>query len=163
MVGRTPEYLGKKIQAAEIKLVALYILAMPFAVLVGAGIAIVTPSVLDTSIANPGPHGFTEVLYAFASAGNNNGSAFAGITANTQLMNTALGIAMLVGRFFLVIPTLAIAGALARKDRVPASVGTFPTDTPLFAGLLLGVIVVVAGLTFFPALALGPVVEQLGT
>ena len=117
---------------------------------------------LNVSIWNPGPHGFTEVLYAFTSAGNNNGSAFAGITANTQFMNTALGIAMLIGRFFLIIPTLAIAGSLARKDKVPASAGTFPTDTPLFAGLLFGVIVVVAGLTFFPALALGPIVEQLG-
>ncbi len=162
MVGRTPEYLGKKIQAAEVKLVVIYILAMPVAVLVGAGIAIVTPTVLHGSILNPGPHGFTEVLYAFTSAGNNNGSAFAGITANTQWMNTALGIAMLIGRYFLIVPTLAIAGALARKDKVPASAGTFPTDTPLFAGLLFGVIVVVAGLTFFPALALGPVVEQLG-
>jgi potassium-transporting ATPase potassium-binding subunit len=162
MVGRTPEYLGKKIQAGEVKLVVLYILAMPVAVLVGTGIAIVTASVLNVSIWNPGPHGFTEVLYAFTSAGNNNGSAFAGITANTQFMNTALGIAMLIGRFFLIIPTLAIAGALARKDKVPASAGTFPTDTPLFAGLLFGVIIVVAGLTFFPAWALGPIVEQLG-
>jgi K+-transporting ATPase ATPase A chain len=162
MVGRTPEYLGKKIQAREVKLVVLYALAMPFAVLVGTGIASVTPTVLDVSIWNPGPHGFSEVLYAFTSAGNNNGSAFAGITANTQWMNSALGIAMLIGRFFLIIPTLAIAGSLARKDRVPASAGTFPTDTPLFGGLLLGVIVIVAGLTFFPALALGPIVEQLG-
>jgi K+-transporting ATPase ATPase A chain len=162
MVGRTPEYLGKKIQASEIKLVVLYTVAMPFAVLVGAGIAIVVPSVLNVSIWNPGPHGFSEVLYAFTSAGNNNGSAFAGFTANTQFMNTALGIAMLIGRFVLIIPTLAIAGSLARKDKVPASAGTFPTDTPLFAGLLFGVIVIVAGLTFFPALALGPIVEQLG-
>jgi K+-transporting ATPase ATPase A chain len=162
MVGRTPEYLGKKIQASEIKLVVLYTVAMPFAVLAGTGIAIVTPSVLDVTIWNPGPHGFSEILYAFTSAGNNNGSAFAGITANTQFMNTALGIAMLIGRFVLIIPTLAIAGSLARKDKVPASAGTFPTDTPLFAGLLLGVIVIVAGLTFFPALALGPIVEQLG-
>jgi K+-transporting ATPase ATPase A chain len=162
MVGRTPEYLGKKIQASEVKLVVLYTVAMPFAVLVGAGIAIVVPSVLHVSIWNPGPHGFSEVLYAFTSAANNNGSAFAGITANTQIMNTALGIAMLIGRFVLIVPTLAIAGSLARKDKVPASAGTFPTDTPLFAGLLLGVIVIVAGLTFFPALALGPVVEQLG-
>jgi potassium-transporting ATPase potassium-binding subunit len=162
MVGRTPEYLGKKIQAGEVKLVVIYILAMPVAVLVGAGIAIVTPTVLNVSILNPGPHGFSEVLYAFTSAGNNNGSAFAGITANTQFMNTALGIAMLIGRYFLIIPTLAIAGALAKKDKVPASAGTFPTDTPLFAGLLFGVILVVAGLTFFPALALGPIVEQLG-
>jgi potassium-transporting ATPase potassium-binding subunit len=162
MVGRTPEYLGKKIQASEVKLVVLYILAMPVAVLVGAGIAIVTPTVLNVSIFNPGPHGFTEVLYAFTSAANNNGSAFAGITANTQWMNTALGLAMLIGRYFLIIPTLALAGALAKKDKVPASAGTFPTDTPLFAGLLFGVIIVVAGLTFFPAIALGPVVEQLG-
>ncbi len=162
MVGRTPEYLGKKIQASEVKLVVLYILAMPVAVLVGAGIAIVTPTVLNVSIFNPGPHGFTEVLYAFTSAGNNNGSAFAGLTANTQWMNTGLGIAMLIGRYFLIIPTLALAGSLAHKDKVPASAGTFPTDTPLFAGLLFGVIVVVAGLTFFPALALGPIVEQLG-
>jgi potassium-transporting ATPase potassium-binding subunit len=162
MVGRTPEYLGKKIQATEVKLVVLYIIAMPLAVLVGAGIAIVTPSVLNVTIWNPGPHGFTEILYAFTSAGNNNGSAFAGITANTQFMNIALGFAMLIGRFLLIIPTLAIAGALARKDRVPPSAGTFPTNTPLFAGLLFGVVVIVAGLTFFPALALGPIVEQLG-
>ena len=162
MVGRTPEYLGKKIQATEVKLVVLYILAMPVAVLIGTAVAIVTPSVLNVSILNPGPHGFSEVLYAFTSAGNNNGSAFAGITANTQFMNVALGIAMLIGRYFLIIPTLALAGALARKDKVPASSGTFPTDTPLFAGLLFGVIAVVAGLTFFPALALGPIVEQLG-
>jgi K+-transporting ATPase ATPase A chain len=140
----------------------LYTLAMPFAVLVGAGIAIVTPTVLNTSIFNPGPHGFTEVLYAFTSAGNNNGSAFAGITANTQWMNTALALAMLIGRYFLIIPTLALAGSLAKKDKVPVSAGTFRTDTPLFAGLLFGVIIVVAGLTFFPALALGPIVEQLG-
>jgi K+-transporting ATPase ATPase A chain len=162
MVGRTPEYLGKKIQAREIKLVVLYILVMPAIVLVGAGIAIVTPTVLNTSILNPGPHGFSEVLYAFTSAGNNNGSAFAGITANTQWMNTALGLAMLFGRFFLIVPTLAIAGSLAKKDKVPPSAGTFPTNTPLFAGLLLGVTIIVAGLTFFPALALGPIVEQLG-
>lgn len=162
MVGRTPEYLGKKIQAREMKLVVLYILVMPAIVLVGAGVAIVTPSVLSTSIWNPGPHGFSEVLYAFTSAGNNNGSAFAGITANTQWMNTALGLAMLFGRFFLIVPTLAIAGSLAKKDKVPPSAGTFPTNTPLFAGLLLGVTIIVAGLTFFPALALGPIVEQLG-
>jgi potassium-transporting ATPase potassium-binding subunit len=162
MVGRTPEYLGKKIQASEVKLVVLYILAMPFAVLVGAAIAIVVPTVLDQSITNPGPHGLSQVLYAFASAGNNNGSAFAGLNANTQWMNTALGIAMLIGRFLLIIPTLAIAGALARKDKVPSSAGTFPTNTPLFAGLLFGVTAIIAGLTFFPALALGPIVEQLG-
>jgi len=162
MVGRTPEYLGKKIQAKEIKLVVAYTLVMPAIVLIGAGIAMATPTVRDVSILNPGPHGFTEVLYAFTSAANNNGSAFAGLNANTSWMNTALGLAMLCGRFLLIIPTLALAGSLARKDKVPASVGTFPTNTPLFAGLLLGVTVVVAGLTFFPALALGPIVEQLG-
>jgi K+-transporting ATPase ATPase A chain len=162
MVGRTPEYLGKKIHAPEVKLVVVYTLAMPVIVLVGAGIAIVVPTVLNGSIGNPGPHGFTEVLYAFTSAGNNNGSAFAGINANTQWMNTALGLAMLCGRFFLIIPTLALAGSLARKDKVPASAGTFPTGTPLFAALLFGMTIVVAGLTFFPALALGPIVEQLG-
>ena len=162
MVGRTPEYLGKKIVAADVKLVVLYTLAMPVAVLIGAGIAIVTPTVLNVSIWNPGPHGFTEVLYAFTSAGNNNGSAFAGITANTQWMNTALGIAILIGRFFLIVPILAIAGRAVRKDVVAPSAGTFPTDTPLFGILLLGVTVILAGLTFFPALALGPIVEQLG-
>ena len=135
---------------------------MPVAVLVGAGIAIVTPTVLNVSIWNPGPHGFTEVLYAFTSAGNNNGSAFAGITANTQWMNTALGLVILVGRFFLIIPILAIAGRAVRKESVAPSAGTFPTDTPLFGVLLFGVTIILAGLTFFPALALGPIVEQLG-
>jgi K+-transporting ATPase ATPase A chain len=130
-------------------------------VLVGAGIAIVTPSVLGITIWNPGPHGFTEILYAFTSAGNNNGSAFAGITANTGFMSNALAIVMLFGRFFLIIPTLAIAGALVRKRHVPATVGTFPTDTPLFVVLVLGVAVVVAALAFLPALALGPIVEAL--
>jgi K+-transporting ATPase ATPase A chain len=162
MVGRTPEYLGKKIVAADVKLVVIYTLAMPVAVLVAAGIAIVTPTVLNVSIWNPGPHGFTEVLYAFTSAGNNNGSAFAGITANTQWMNTALGLTILVGRYFLIIPILAIAGRAARKESVAPSAGTFPTDTPLFGVLLFGVTVILAGLTFFPALALGPIVEQLG-
>jgi K+-transporting ATPase ATPase A chain len=162
MVGRTPEYLGKKIQASEVKLVVVYILVMPALVLIGVAISTFVNSVSDASIWNPGPHGFTEVLYAFTSAANNNGSAFAGITANTQWMNTALGLAMLVGRFFLIIPTLAIAGSLAKKDKVPASAGTFPTNTPLFAALLFGVVLIVAGLTFFPALALGPIVEQLG-
>ena len=162
MVGRTPEYLGKKIGAADVKLVVLYTLAMPVAVLIGAGIAIVTPTVLNVSIWNPGPHGFTEVLYTFTSAGNNNGSAFAGITANTQWMNTALGLVILIGRFFLIIPILAIAGRAVRKESVAPSAGTFPTDTPLFGVLLFGVTIILAGLTFFPALALGPIVEQLG-
>jgi len=161
MVGRTPEYLGKKIQASEIKLVALYILAMPLALLGFLAASVFVDSVTDTTIFNPGPHGFTEMLYAYTSAANNNGSAFAGITAGTQWGNTTLGLAMLIGRFFLIVPTLALAGALARKQRVPASEGTFPTHTPLFAVLVIGVIVIVGALTFLPALSLGPVVEQL--
>jgi K+-transporting ATPase ATPase A chain len=162
MVGRTPEYLGKKIQAAEVKLVAIYILVMPAIVLIGIAISTFVNSVSDVSIYNPGAHGFTELIYAFTSAGNNNGSAFAGLTANTAYMNSALAVVMLFGRFFLIIPTLALAGALVRKRRVPASVGTFPTDTPLFVVLVIGVIFVVAALTFLPVLALGPLVEQLG-
>jgi potassium-transporting ATPase potassium-binding subunit len=161
MVGRTPEFLGKKIQAAEMKLITLYILAVPAVVLVFIGISVV----MDTSrasILNPGPHGLTEVTYAFVSAGNNNGSAFGGLTGNTDWYNTTLGLAMLCGRFLLIVPVLALAGSLGRKQAVPASSGTFPTNTPLFVGLLVGVVVIVVGLTFFPALALGPIVEQLG-
>jgi K+-transporting ATPase ATPase A chain len=161
MVGRTPEYLGKKVQAPEMKLVTLYILAMPATVLLLAGISITLDSVLDTSLLNTGSHGLSELLYAFASAGNNNGSAFAGITANTQWMNSALGAAMLIGRFLLIIPVLALSGSLARKQTVPVTAGTFPTTSPLFGGLLAGVVLIVAGLTFFPALALGPIVEHL--
>ena len=162
MVGRTPEYLGKKIQAAEVKLVVLYILAMPAIVLIGVAISTFVRSVSNVSIFNPGAHGFTELIYAFTSAANNNGSAFGGLTANTSYMNTALAVCMLFGRFFLIVPTLAIAGSLVRKRRVPASVGTFPTDTPLFVVLVIGTIFIVAALTFLPVLALGPVVEQLG-
>jgi K+-transporting ATPase ATPase A chain len=162
MVGRTPEYVGKKIQSSEVKLLALYILAMPLVLLVFLGASLFVQSVTDTTIYNPGQHGFTEMMYAYTSAANNNGSAFAGITAATQWMNTTLGIAMLVGRFFLIIPVLAIAGSLVRKQRVPAGAGTFPTHTPLFVGLVIGVIVIVGALTFLPALALGPIVEQLG-
>jgi len=161
MVGRTPEYLGKKVQAQEMKLVTLYILAMPLVVLTLAGISIVLNTVVDVSIQDSGAHGLTEVLYAFASAGNNNGSAFAGLTGNTEWMNSALGAAMLVGRFFLIIPVLAIGGSLVRKQHVPVTAGTFPTTSPLFAGLVAGVVLIVAGLTFFPALALGPIVEHL--
>ncbi len=161
MVGRTPEYLGKKIQAAEIKLVAIYILVMPALVMCFVAGSTFVGSVKNVSLLNPGPHGFSELLYAFTSAANNNGSAFAGITANTGWMNTTLGLCMLFGRFFLIIPTLAIAGSVVRKRRVPATVGTFPTDTPLFVVLVLGVTVVVAALAFLPALALGPIVEQL--
>ncbi len=161
MVGRTPEFLGKKIQSNEMKMVALYILAMPLAVLAFTGASMFVGSVLDVTMWNSGPHGFSEILYAFTSAANNNGSAFSGITAATQWMDTTLGVAMLIGRFFLILPVLAIAGSLAQKRTMPATPGTFPTHTPLFVGLVIGVIVIVGGLTFFPALALGPIVEQL--
>jgi K+-transporting ATPase ATPase A chain len=160
MVGRTPEYLGKKIQATEMKLVVLYVLAMPLALLGFAAASVILRSAV-ASTANPGAHGLTEILYAFTSAANNNGSAFAGLTTATQWYDTTLGLAMLVGRFFLVVPVLAIAGSLARKQPAPETAGTFPTHTPLFGGLVVGVVAIVAGLTFFPALALGPVVEQL--
>ena len=159
MVGRTPEYLGKKIQAPEMKLVVLYVLAMPAVLLGFAAASVLLDSALTTN--NPGAHGLSEILYAFTSGSNNNGSAFAGLTTATQWYDTTLGIAMLVGRFFLIIPVLAIAGAMARKQPAPATAGTFPTHTPLFGGLVVGVVVIVAGLTFFPALALGPIVEQL--
>jgi K+-transporting ATPase ATPase A chain len=160
MVGRTPEYLGKKIQAAEMKLIVLYLLAMPVIVLTLAAISVVWASAQE-SIQDPGPHGLSEVLYAFGSGGNNNGSAFAGFGANTPWYNGAIGVAMLVGRFFLIIPAVALAGSLAAKPRVPESAGTFPTHGPLFGGLVTGVVLIFAGLTFFPALALGPIVEQL--
>jgi potassium-transporting ATPase potassium-binding subunit len=161
MVGRTPEYLGKKVQAPEMKLITLYILAMPAVVLVliAASVVMDTP---QASILNPGPHGLTEVAYAFTSAGNNNGSAFGGLTGNTDWYNTTLALAMLCGRFLLIVPALALAGSLARKQTVPPSAGTFPTGTPLFVGLLVGVVLIVVGLTFFPVLSLGPIVEQLG-
>jgi K+-transporting ATPase ATPase A chain len=160
MVGRTPEYLGKKIQAAEMKLVVLYILAMPVIVLSLTAVSVLWGSA-KKSIPNPGAHGLSEVLYAFASAGNNNGSAFAGFGADTPWFNGALGVAMLVGRFFLIIPAIALGGALAAKPKVPESAGTMPTHGVLFAGLVTGVVLIIAGLTFFPALALGPIVEQL--
>jgi len=161
MIGRTPEYLGKKLQARETKLIVLYLIAVPAVLLGFAAASMFVQSVLHTTIWNSGPHGFSEIFYAFASAAGNNGSAFAGITANTQWMNTTLGIAMLVGRFFLIIPVLAIAGSLARKPKVPTTSGTLATSTPLFGGLVTAVIVIVAGLTYLPALALGPVLEQL--
>jgi K+-transporting ATPase ATPase A chain len=161
MVGRTPEYLGKKVQAAEVKLVVLFIVVMPLTVLGLTAVSLRLGTVLDDTIQDPGPHGLSEVLYAFASAGNNNGSAFGGIDATTPWMATSQGLAMLLGRFGLIIPALAIAGSLVRKERVPVTAGTFPTGTPLFGGLVTGVVLIVAGLSFFPALALGPVVEQL--
>jgi K+-transporting ATPase ATPase A chain len=162
MVGRTPEYLGKKIQAPEMKLVVLYVLAVPVAVLGFTAVSVVTDGNV-ASILNPGPHGLTEVVYAYTSAGNNNGSAFGGLATGTDWYTTTLGLSMLVGRFLLIVPALAIAGSLARKPRVPVTSGTFPTGTPLFAGLLTGVVLVVVGLTYFPVVVLGPVVEQLGT
>ncbi len=160
MVGRTPEYLGKKIQAAEMKLVVLYLVAMPLASLAFAAASVVLASALVHDL-NPGPHGLSEVLYNYASAANNNGSAFAGQGTGTDWYTVTQGLAMLMGRFFLIIPALAIGGSLVRKQKVPATAGTFPTDSPLFGGLLVGAIVIIAGLTFFPALALGPIVEQL--
>jgi K+-transporting ATPase ATPase A chain len=163
MVGRTPEFLGKKIQATEMKLVVLYILAVPLVVLGFTGASVLLDSAFSSIL--PGhqgtPHGLTEVTYAFTSAGNNNGSAFGGLTGATDWYNTTLALSMLVGRFFLIVPALAIAGSLARKPAIPPSAGTFPTTTPLFGGLLVGVVLIVVGLTYFPLLALGPVVEHL--
>ncbi|WP_375000562.1 potassium-transporting ATPase subunit KdpA [Aeromicrobium sp. CTD01-1L150] len=160
MVGRTPEYLGKKIQAAEIKLIMLYLLAMPTVLLGFAAASAVLSGPLE-SLSNPGAHGLSEILYAFTSAANNNGSAFAGLDSATDWYTITQGLAMLVGRFMLIIPVLAIAGSMARKSAVPASAGTLPTHTPLFGALVVGVVLVVAGLTFLPALALGPILEQL--
>ncbi|RWO94048.1 MAG: potassium-transporting ATPase subunit KdpA [Mesorhizobium sp.] len=160
MVGRTPEYLGKKIEAKEIKMAMLAILCLPLAMLIFTAIAVVLPTGV-ASIANAGPHGFSEVLYAYTSAAANNGSAFGGLTGNTPWYNITLGIGMLMGRFLVIIPALAIAGSLVAKKTAPASAGTFPTDGPLFVGLLVGVILIVGGLTFFPALAVGPIVEHL--
>ncbi|RWB28665.1 MAG: potassium-transporting ATPase subunit KdpA [Mesorhizobium sp.] len=160
MVGRTPEYLGKKIEAKEIKMAMLAILCLPLAMLIFTAIAVVLPTGV-ASMANAGPHGFSEVLYAYTSAAANNGSAFGGLTGNTPWYNITLGIGMLMGRFLVIIPALAIAGSLVAKKTVPASAGTFPTDGPLFVGLLVGVILIVGGLTFFPALAVGPIVEHL--
>lgn len=161
MVGRTPEYLGKKIQAPEIKLAMLFLLAPPLMIL-GFGAASVVADAGVSGIQDPGAHGLSEVLYAFGSGAGNNGSAFAGIGAADTWYATTVGIAMLVGRFFLIIPALAIAGSLGNKQPVPATAGTFPTHTPLFGGLVTGVVLIVAGLTFFPALALGPIAEGLG-
>jgi K+-transporting ATPase ATPase A chain len=161
MVGRTPEYLGKKIQATEMKLVVLYLLIVPSVILALASVSVVLANP-KSSILNPGPHGLSEVVYAFTSAANNNGSAFGGLTGNTDWYNTTLGLAMLAGRFLPIVLVLAIAGSLARKQPVPTTAGTFPTGTPLFAGLLVGVIGIMVGLTYFPVLALGPILEQLG-
>ena len=160
MVGRTPEYLGKKIEAFEMKMSSLVILIVPALVLVGTAVAVVTPAG-RAGISNPGAHGFSEILYAFSSGPNNNGSAFAGLNANTPFYNTAIGLAILFGRYWLAVPVLAIAGSLARKKIVPSGPGTLPTATPLFAVLLIGVVILVGALTYVPALALGPIVEHL--
>ncbi|MFA6265898.1 MAG: potassium-transporting ATPase subunit KdpA [Pseudolabrys sp.] len=160
MVGRTPEYVGKKIEAREVKMAMLAILILPLMILGWTAIAVVYPPAV-ASMANAGPHGFSEVLYAYSSQTGNNGSAFAGLTGNTFFYNVTGAIAMLVGRFWMIVPAMAIAGSLAQKKMVAASAGTFPTTGGLFVGLLVGVILIVGGLTFFPALALGPIVEHL--
>jgi K+-transporting ATPase ATPase A chain len=161
MVGRTPEYLGKKIESYDVKMAMLVVLVFPLTILVCTAISAVAPSFGTSQLNNPGPHGLSEMLYAFVSGTGNNGSAFAGISANTLWYNTSIGIAMLVGRFMMIIPMLAIAGNLARKKIVPPSLGTFPVTTPLFTTLLVSVIVIVGALTFFPVLSLGPIVEEL--
>ncbi len=160
MVGRTPEYLGKKLESKEVKMAMLAILCLPLSILGFTALAAVMPAGLAGPL-NAGPHGFSEILYAFVSATGNNGSAFAGLTANTMFYNSTLGLAMFMGRFLMIVPMLAIAGSLAAKKIVPPSAGTFPTDGGLFVGLLIGVILIIGGLTFFPALALGPIVEHL--
>jgi K+-transporting ATPase ATPase A chain len=168
MVGRTPEYLGKKIEAFEMKMASLTILVPPIVVLIGTAIAVSGPGLeyaageeIKSNLNNPGSHGLSEVLYAFSSAGNNNGSAFAGLTANEPFYNTALGLAMFASRYWLMIPVLAIAGSLARKKYTPPSAGTLPTHQPLFVVMLVGTLLLVGALTFVPALALGPIVEHL--
>ncbi|KAA1180246.1 potassium-transporting ATPase subunit KdpA [Rhizobium tropici] len=160
MVGRTPEYLGKKIEAKEVKMAMLAVLCLPAGMLIFTAISAVLPFAV-ASVSNAGPHGFSEILYAYSSAAANNGSAFGGLSGNTPWYNITLGIVMLIGRFLVIVPALAIAGSLISKKTVPASAGTFPTDGPLFVGLLVGTILIVGGLTFFPALALGPIVEHL--
>jgi K+-transporting ATPase ATPase A chain len=159
MVGRTPEYLGKKLEAKEVKMAMLGILILPLSMLGFTALAVVLP-VGTAALANAGPHGFSEALYAYVSATGNNGSAFAGLSANVPFWNDTLGLAMFIGRFLMIIPMLAIAGSLVKKKIVPASAGTFPTDSPLFVGLVVGVIAITGGLIFFPAVALGPVVEH---
>jgi len=160
MVGRTPEYVGKKIEAKEVKMAILAILILPLMYLGWTAVAMLVPSAV-AAMNNPGPHGFTEVLYAYVSQDGNNGSAFAGLSANTLFYNVTGAVAMFVGRFLMIVPAMAIAGSLAAKKSIPASAGTFPTTGGLFVGLVVGVIVIVGGLTFFPALALGPIIEQL--
>jgi K+-transporting ATPase ATPase A chain len=160
MVGRTPEYLGKKIEAYEVKMASLVLLIPCVVVLLGTAIACVVPEAA-AKVGNPGPHGYSEILYAFSSAGNNNGSAFGGLSANNPFYNFALGAAMWISRYWLIVPVLAIAGSLAAKRKVAVTSGTLPTHTPLFIALLAGVVILVGALTFVPALALGPVIEHL--
>jgi potassium-transporting ATPase potassium-binding subunit len=160
MVGRTPEYLGKKIESYDVKMAMLVVLVFPLVILSFSAISMVKPFGAS-SISNPGPHGLSQILYAFTSGAGNNGSAFAGLTVNTPWYDTTIAIAMLMGRFFMIIPMLAIAGNLAQKKYVPPSLGTFPVTTPLFTILLIGVILIVGALTFFPALSLGPLLEHL--
>jgi K+-transporting ATPase ATPase A chain len=168
MVGRTPEYLGKKIESYEMKMASLVVLVPPATILILTAIAVVTTAGrlgvhYDGGVNNPGPHSFSEILYAFSSAANNNGSAFGGLNGNTPFYNTLLGVAMILGRYFVKIPVLALAGALASKKLVPTSAGTLPTHTPLFVAMLVGVVLLVGALTFIPALALGPIAEQLSS
>jgi K+-transporting ATPase ATPase A chain len=160
MIGRTPEYLGKKIESFEMKMASLMVLIPVVIVLFGTAVAVVT-SAGKAAVYNPGAHGFSEILYAFSSAGNNNGSAFAGLSANSAFYNTALGFAMLFARYWTAIPALAIAGSLVNKKKVPPSSGTLPTHTPLFIVWLIVVVIIVGALSFFPALALGPLAEYL--
>jgi K+-transporting ATPase ATPase A chain len=161
MVGRTPEYLGKKIQAFDVQMAMLVILVCPLTILVLSGISALAPSFGLSSVNNAGPHGLSEILYAFTSAAGNNGSAFAGLNGNTRWYNATIGASTLIGRFLMIVPMLAIAGSLGRKKRVPPSSGTFPVTTPLFSAVLVSVVVIVGALTFFPALSLGPIVEHL--
>src|SRR4029079_17574783 len=160
MVGRTPEYLGKKIQAFEVQMAMLTVLIFSLIILTFTGISSVSPGFGTSSILNPGPHGLSEMLYAYSSGAANNGSAFGGISVNTLWYNATLGLTMLFGRYFMIVPPLAIAGSLSRKKLVPASLGTFPVPTHLYSARLVGVIVIVGALTFFPALSLGPIVEH---
>jgi K+-transporting ATPase ATPase A chain len=160
MVGRTPEFLGKKIEAREIRMAVLAVLILPLVILGFTAVSAMLPAAL-ASLNNAGPHGLGELLYAYSSAAGNNGSAFAGLNANTPWFNSTLGIAMVLGRFAYVLPVMAMAGSLGAKTRVQASAGTFPTTSALFVGLLVGVILILGGLQFFPALALGPIVEHV--
>jgi K+-transporting ATPase ATPase A chain len=161
MVGRTPEYLGKKVEAYDVKMAMLYVLIFPLSILIFTAIASISPTYGLTSLTNTGPHGLSEMLYAYTSATGNNGSAFAGLSANTHFYDLTLGAAMLIGRFLMIVPMLAVAGNLATKKIVPVSTGSFPVTTPLFTVLLVSVILIVGALTFFPVLSLGPVLEHL--